>query len=660
MPPPHHFLASWLLLTSDTLCGRSAPAPPVDAGCQARLNAWCNCHAHCQSFPEYGEFVALRGLNRDNSTHKQWRCYPVADLTPDRQHYNKTCPSSRGPSDHICTRDHPGELPAVLRGCAKPTSPDCHPPTNNCSCGAPAPPPPSPPAPQVVVVSGAGAPVVVTAGPAEPSTWNVTNAVSGQTWFPALLQRLDSGSSDVSGSGGASRESSAGAGLAHLLLSFKADCDCSELPLDVGMNGRDFYSSDAGSSWTEMRRLGVSNGATGLVRPCFLRPANSSSGDGSGGSTVCLTRSTHSHQKVSATPDHRRGYLAAQVFSAGGRQMELFNASLSFPFPLLPSRHGGAEFTYSVGTDGNALPLPGGGGHLVTVYGEMCQRWGPLRCSASVEDGSSSSFAGIVAMRSEDGGRRWRYHGTVANGSGSEVPAQCRHPTETSMAWLGGGGSSTASSTATVVATGHQNQTILSVWRSGGTNQPLCGTTSTDAGRTFSNPRPLLGPFGVEPKLLSLSFGVTGAGHAEGGSSDGDNILVISSGRVGLWLHFCSAANWTGRWQGFNLARAHNELVADPAQHFPEAFVNGTQKTCRTPAAPCSTSYTGLAELGTSNGGDESEREIAVSYDLINAPLNHAGKSLNYIFVMKLRVRLAHGHGQQHVHVSSMPATPMN
>ena len=41
---------------------------PPDQACQARLDDYCNCHTHCDSFPQFAPLVALRGLNRENTT----------------------------------------------------------------------------------------------------------------------------------------------------------------------------------------------------------------------------------------------------------------------------------------------------------------------------------------------------------------------------------------------------------------------------------------------------------------------------------------------------------------------------------------------------------------------------------------------------------------
>jgi hypothetical protein len=106
----------------------AAPAPPpVPAACQARLDAWCNCNAHCGSFPARGPMAALRGP-KPAETKSEWRCYPVSELTPPP---NRTWIPTPAPA-HICTSN--AELEAVLKQCDTPSPPPPCPP-------APAPPP---------------------------------------------------------------------------------------------------------------------------------------------------------------------------------------------------------------------------------------------------------------------------------------------------------------------------------------------------------------------------------------------------------------------------------------------------------------------------------------------------------------------------------------
>lgn len=93
------------------------PSAPPDQACQARLDHYCNCNAHCNSFPQFAPLLALCGLNRENKT-EAWRCYPAAELTPDHRHF--VADPERG-TDHICTRST--ELEAILSTCSKPATP---------------------------------------------------------------------------------------------------------------------------------------------------------------------------------------------------------------------------------------------------------------------------------------------------------------------------------------------------------------------------------------------------------------------------------------------------------------------------------------------------------------------------------------------------------
>jgi hypothetical protein len=100
-----------------------APPPPVDQNCQARLDSWCNCAAHCSAgFPQYAPLAALFGLNRHN-TSKAWRCYPVSELNADRSAF---LPDPERSTDHICTE--PEHLPEQLKLCGQTPpapAPDC-------------------------------------------------------------------------------------------------------------------------------------------------------------------------------------------------------------------------------------------------------------------------------------------------------------------------------------------------------------------------------------------------------------------------------------------------------------------------------------------------------------------------------------------------------
>jgi hypothetical protein len=122
-------IALLVLLVACTPGLGSSSAPP-DQACQERLDQYCNCNAHCSSFPHFAPLVALRGLNRENAT-EAWRCYPAEELTSDRRHF---VADPERKTDHICTR--PTELETILSACGKPAAPT--------PCLAPSPKPPPP------------------------------------------------------------------------------------------------------------------------------------------------------------------------------------------------------------------------------------------------------------------------------------------------------------------------------------------------------------------------------------------------------------------------------------------------------------------------------------------------------------------------------------
>ena len=102
------------LLPLSALALAAAAAPPVDPHCQARLDAWCNCAAHCSAgFPTHAPLAALHGRNRHN-TSKAWRCYPVSELNADRSAF---VPDPERSTDHICTEAE--RLPEQLKLCGK-------------------------------------------------------------------------------------------------------------------------------------------------------------------------------------------------------------------------------------------------------------------------------------------------------------------------------------------------------------------------------------------------------------------------------------------------------------------------------------------------------------------------------------------------------------
>ena len=103
---------------------------PVDPSCQARLDTWCSCHAHCSSFPRCGPMAAAIGPE-PGSTKSVWRCYPAAQL--DQNH---TWIPHRKPAS-ICTRTT--TLEEIVSNCSTPVLPP--------ACSTPVSPTPAPPLP---------------------------------------------------------------------------------------------------------------------------------------------------------------------------------------------------------------------------------------------------------------------------------------------------------------------------------------------------------------------------------------------------------------------------------------------------------------------------------------------------------------------------------
>jgi hypothetical protein len=158
------------LLPLSALALAAAAAPPVDLHCQARLDAWCNCAAHCSAgFPTHAPLAALHGRNRHN-TSKAWRCYPVSELNADRSAF---VPDPERSTDHICTEAE--RLPEQLKLCGK------TPPAPSPACPTPPPGPPAGPLPLLpgvsfitrVFVGGTGGCVMYRT----PSLLNVGNGV---------------------------------------------------------------------------------------------------------------------------------------------------------------------------------------------------------------------------------------------------------------------------------------------------------------------------------------------------------------------------------------------------------------------------------------------------------------------------------------------------
>lgn len=94
----------------------------------------------------------------------------------------------------------------------------------------------------------------------------------------------------------------------------------------------------------------------------------------------------------------------------------------------------------------------------------------------------SASHYSLVAVKSDDNGRSWKWLSTVASHLTPNSPKECLMPSESSTVYL-------------------KNGSLFTVFRSGGGGKPLCSTMSHDDATTWSTPVVMSNVIGVEPKL---------------------------------------------------------------------------------------------------------------------------------------------------------------
>lgn len=195
-------------------------------------------------------------------------------------------------------------------------------------------------------------------------------------------------------------------------------------------------------------------------------------------------------------------------------------------------------------TNGNILPSRDGS-LLTTVYGQFA---------------GESKYSNL-AVRSDDGGRTWRFLSVVADWR--QVPDAREGPDESNTVRLADG-------------------RLLCVYRVGsGTDYHK--SYSSDEGATWTPPERMEGVFSVEPQLVRLDNG----------------LILLSGGRPGLYLWVCSDGEGK-RWERFNLASHHNACRPEEALRYPDAFCAGQDSSL-------STSYTGMMKVGPN--------EVLLSYD---------------------------------------------
>jgi len=189
-------------------------------------------------------------------------------------------------------------------------------------------------------------------------------------------------------------------------------------------------------------------------------------------------------------------------FPGGRHEMVPFGVTVTgFPRPLTLHEVGSVAFNF----DGNILDV--GGRWLATMYGWL----------------EGEKLSTLVLLVSRDEGRTWTYETTIA--SHADTPGAPEGPDEASLVKL-------------------EDGDILCVYRVGsGLSWNYRASRSSDAGRTWSKPEVLDGPFSVEPCVRRLTNGV----------------LALSGGRPGLHLWLCTDGKGM-RWQEFDVQAYHNRL----------------------------------------------------------------------------------------------------
>lgn len=306
-----------------------------------------------------------------------------------------------------------------------------------------------------------------------------------------------------------------------------------------------------------------------------------------------------------ASHAYLQGYELAATASGVAQQAAL-NVSFAFPEGHQLDPYGTSKTAFAMVVTGAVVKLRSGG-HLATLYGTY-----------KGDGAMSPTHYSLVAVKSLDGGRSWRWISTVASHTQSDANKDklCKMPSESSTVYLKGG-----------------KGTLFTVMRSSG--GALCQTTSTDEGASWANPEPMPPvpgpgggyasiPAGVEPKLRVLPSGR----------------LALTTGRPGIFLYVADdpgngkpPTSWPTK---FSIGAAHNKLVTDRSLRFrsdaPGGGVNGT------------TSYTGLAVARGGGGIDAAAAEggddvVFVSYDRLGNGWGTVGQGeTSAVFVMKLTI----------------------
>ena len=167
-----------------------------------------------------------------------------------------------------------------------------------------------------------------------------------------------------------------------------------------------------------------------------------------------------------------------------------------------------------------------------------------------------------MAFASADGGFTWQFRSVVADSA--QTPGASEGPNESNTARLPDG-------------------RLLCIFRVGsGRQYPFYRCYSPDEGCTWTDPQPVAEAWSVQPRLSALS-----------------DALVLTGGRPGQMLWVCCDGRGES-WHQVNLAKHHNDCVAEDALRFRSEVVDAAVRS----DPPNTSSYTSMVAAGARRGAD--------------------------------------------------------
>ena len=409
---------------------------------------------------------------------------------------------------------------------------------------------------------------------------------------------------------------------------------------DEGMRGRTVASVDGGVSWKEMAQP---------LAPWQLE-------------ACCLPSTSRDYLAFSyelrrqALNDSSRAFVHAMILQQSGssanapmKQVAAANVTFHFSDPLLqPAAYRAIGCPQSPDspcnkTSGLALPTQSfafqntgnlvGPAHphssrrlLTSIYGVYEKDWPVSAVPAAPQYPPSANYS-IAIFQSDDDGKSWEY---IATAAGRSAPASAAHYA----------GVCVKGASENHFVRLHDGSLFL-VHRVSNDAYDLCYTRSTEDGQSWTYSKPLQSVtgtalWGVAPKLLLLS----------------NNVLALTTGRPGLMMWTISDASSAtvageSRWQGFNIAAAHNRWAGKSVPKFLSNCSHYGLHNCSLPGGSdvpgragvgSTTSYTGLVR-GQRACADNT-CTVLVSYDWLGngwQPVPTDGPG-NLILVMQLTV----------------------